>query len=51
MILARTEPDLKPDVDGIFKEFSLSATEAINLFYRQVRFIGLKADEKEGLSY
>jgi len=37
MIRARTEPELKSDVDGIFKELGLSATEAINLFYRQVR--------------
>ena len=31
------EPELKSDVEGIFKELGLSATEAINLFYRQVR--------------
>ena len=37
MIRARTEPDLKSDVEGIFQELGLSATEAINLFYRQVR--------------
>jgi DNA-damage-inducible protein J len=37
MIRARTEPELKADVEGIFKELGLSATEAINLFYRQVR--------------
>jgi len=36
---SRTEPDLKSDVEGIFKEFGLSATEAIDLFYRQVRLI------------
>jgi DNA-damage-inducible protein J len=37
MIRARTEAELKSDVEGIFKELGLSATEAINLFYRQVR--------------
>jgi addiction module RelB/DinJ family antitoxin len=37
MIRARTEPELKSDVEGIFRELGLSATEAINLFYRQVR--------------
>ena len=31
------EPELKSDVEGIFKELGLSATEAINLFYRQGR--------------
>jgi addiction module RelB/DinJ family antitoxin len=37
MIRARTETELKSDVEGIFTELGLSATEAINLFYRQVR--------------
>src|SRR3990172_9340101 len=37
MIRARPEPDMKSDVEGIFQELGLSATEAINLFYRQVR--------------
>ena len=37
MIRARTEPDLKAEVDAIFKEIGLSASEAINLFYYQVK--------------
>jgi DNA-damage-inducible protein J len=44
MIRARTEPELKSDVKGIFKELGLSATEPINLFYRQVRL-------KQGLPF
>jgi len=47
MIRARTEPDLKADVEGIFKDLGLSATETINLFYRQVRLKkGLPFDVK-----
>ena len=47
MIRARTEPELKSDVEEIFKELGLSATEAINLFYRQVRLKkGLPFDVK-----
>jgi len=37
MIRARVEPDLKTDVEKIFATLGLSTTEAINLFYRQVR--------------
>jgi len=37
MIRARIEPQLKEDVDGIFHELGLSITEAITLFYQQVR--------------
>jgi DNA-damage-inducible protein J len=37
MIRARTEPDLKAEVDSIFQELGLSASEAINLFYYQVK--------------
>ena len=36
MIRARVEPDLKDEVDGVFSELGLSATEAITLFYKQV---------------
>jgi addiction module RelB/DinJ family antitoxin len=47
LILAKTEPALKSDVKGIFKELGLCATEAINLFYRQVRLKkGLPFDAK-----
>jgi DNA-damage-inducible protein J len=44
MIRARTEPELKSEVEGIFQELGLSATEAINLFYWQVRL-------KQGLPF
>lgn len=37
MIRARTEPKLKKEVESIFKELGLSSTEAINIFYKQVR--------------
>ncbi len=37
MIRARTEPSLKEEAEKIFKELGLTATEAINLFYRQVK--------------
>lgn len=37
MIRARIEPELKADVENIFQELGLSITEAITLFYRQVR--------------
>jgi len=37
MIRARTEPKLKKDVELIFKKLGVSSTEAINIFYRQVR--------------
>ena len=36
-VRARIEPDLKTDVESLFKELGLSTTEAINLFYRQVK--------------
>ena len=36
-IRARIEPDLKNDVEKLFKTLGLSTTEAINLFYRQVK--------------
>ena len=37
MIRARTEPDLKLEVEKIFKQLGLNSTEAINLFYEQIR--------------
>lgn len=37
MIRARIEPDLKTEVEKIFTTLGLSTTEAINLFYRQVK--------------
>ena len=37
MIRARTEPKLKNEVERIFRELGLTSTEAINLFYQQVR--------------
>jgi DNA-damage-inducible protein J len=37
MINARTEQDLKTEVEGIFKTLGLSTTDAINIFYRQVK--------------
>ena len=36
-IRARVEPDLKEEVERIFKKLGLSRTEAISLFYHQVR--------------
>ena len=37
MIRARTEPKLKKEVEFIFGELGLTSTEAINIFYKQVR--------------
>ena len=37
MIRARVESDLKDEVEQIFRILGLSTTEAINLFYIQVR--------------
>jgi len=36
-VRARIEPGLKQDVEELFKKIGLSTTEAINLFYRQVK--------------
>lgn len=36
-VRARIEPGLKEDVEELFKKMGLSTTEAINLFYRQVK--------------
>ncbi len=37
MIRARTEPALKDEVDRILHQLGMTSTEAINLFYRQVK--------------
>ena len=37
MIRARTEPELKNTVERIFETLGLSCSEAINLFFRQVK--------------
>jgi len=37
MIRARTEEKLKEQVEGIFHRLGMTTTEAINLFYRQVK--------------
>lgn len=37
IITAPIEPSLKEEVESIFKELGLSATEAISLFYHQVK--------------
>ena len=47
MIRARTEPKLKDEVEKIFHELGLSCTEAINIFFRQVKLQhGLPFDVK-----
>jgi len=41
-IRARIEPELKQEVESLFQALGLNTTEAINLFYRQVKlFRGL----------
>jgi DNA-damage-inducible protein J len=37
MIRARIEPKLKDEVEKVFSRLGLSASEAIQLFYKQVR--------------
>lgn len=37
MIRARIEEDLKADVGKVFDKLGLSATEAITLFYKQIK--------------
>jgi DNA-damage-inducible protein J len=37
MIRARITPDLKSEVEGILKKLGLTTTEAINLFFSQVK--------------
>jgi DNA-damage-inducible protein J len=47
MIMARTTPDLKKDVERILKKLGLSTTEAINIFLSQIRLRqGLPFDVK-----
>jgi len=36
-IRARIDPELKAEVEELFDQLGLSTTEAINLFYRQIR--------------
>jgi len=36
-IRARTEPGLKADAERVFRKLGISSSEAINLFYSQVR--------------
>ncbi len=36
MIRARVEPELKEQVEGIFKSLGLTTTQAITLFYHKV---------------
>jgi DNA-damage-inducible protein J len=36
-VRARIEPELKVEVEKLFKQLGLSTTEAINLFYRQIK--------------
>ena len=36
-IRARIEPELKKDVEDLFKKLGISTTEAISIFYRQVK--------------
>lgn len=36
-VRARIDPELKAEVENLFKELGLSTTEAITLFYRQVK--------------
>ena len=44
-VRARIEPELKQEVENLFHVLGLSTTEAINIFYRQVKlFNGLPFD-------
>ena len=36
-VRARIEPTLKKEVEGLFQELGISATDAINIFYKQVQ--------------
>jgi len=38
-VRARIEPKLKSEVEELFKELGLSVTDAINIFYRQVKLM------------
>lgn len=44
MIRARTEPELKHEVERIFHVLGLTCTDAINLFFQQVKL-------REGLPF
>ena len=37
MIRARVDPNLKDEVENVFGQLGLSATQAITLFYQQVK--------------
>ena len=37
MIHARMEPELKHDVESIFRALGMTTTEAVTLFYKQVK--------------
>jgi len=37
MIHARMEPELKQNVESIFKTLGMTTTEAVTLFYKQVK--------------
>jgi DNA-damage-inducible protein J len=37
MINARTDQELKTEVEGILKTLGMSTTEAINIFFKQVK--------------
>lgn len=37
MIRARTDPSLKIEVENIFKDLGLTTSEAINLFFNQIK--------------
>ncbi len=37
MLRARIEPTLKEEVESILKKLGLSTSEAINLFYKQIK--------------
>lgn len=37
MVNARTELELKKEVEGILQSLGMSTTEAINIFFRQVK--------------
>ena len=36
-VRARIEPELKAEVEKLFKKLGVSTTEAINLFYKQIK--------------
>jgi DNA-damage-inducible protein J len=36
-VRARVEPDLKADVETLLRKLGISTTEAINMFYSQIR--------------